>query len=195
MASVIVDGKPCLVLADVGDNARRRESCTLYVIQEPTQKKQPIKTRKIVFRYQDGPCDCEAIAIDPVSKHIFLVEKRFAIRFSLYQLAWPDLDSDDLLVAKKIGRLQLPPVTAMDISADGRRAIMVTYGNAYEFRRQGEESWRDAFARAPKLIEVPVFPQRRQGETICYGQDSRTLYLTSEGTPTPLWRIAPRAAK
>ena len=195
MASVTIDGKPYLVLADIGDNGRRRTFCTLYVIQEPTQPKQSIKTRKIRFRYQDGPCDCESMAIDPMSKNIFLVEKIFSIRCSIYQLAWPDRDSDNVLVAKKVGSLQLPPVTAMDISADGRRAIMATYANAYEFRRRGDESWRAAFARSPRTIALPLVPQRRQGETICYGRDSRTLYLTSERTPTPLWRIAPQVAR
>lgn len=195
MASVTIDGKPCLILADIGDNGRRRKSCTLYVIQEPTQVKQSIKVRKIRFRYQYGPCDCESIAIDPVSKNIFLVEKIFAIRCPIYQLAWPDRNSNDVLVAKKVGSLQLPPVTAMDISADGRRAIMATYANAYEFQRRGDESWRAAFARSPRTIALPPVTERRQGETICYGQDSRTLYLTSERTPTPLWRIAPQFAR
>ena len=192
MASVLIDGKPYLILADIGDNARRRESCALYVIKEPTSQKKTIKTRKIRFRYQDGPRDCESVAIDPVSKHIFLVTKAFVIRNPIYQLAWPDLDSDDVLVARRIGSVRLTLVTAMDIAADGRRTVMVTYGNAYEFQRRGEESWRDAFARSPSLIEMP---QRRQGETICYGQDSRTLYLTSEMTPTPLWRVAPKVAR
>lgn len=34
---------------------------------------------------------------------------------------------------------------------------------------------------------------RRQGESICFdAQDGRTLWLTSEKLPTPLWRIASR---
>ncbi len=192
MASVIIEGEPYLVLADVGDNARRREFCALYVVKEPTGTEQSIKARKIRFRYQDRPHDCESIAIDPVSKHIFLMTKALAIRCPIYQLAWPDEDSDDVLVAQRVASVQLPIVTAMDIAADGRRAIMVTYVSAYEFQRRGEESWPDAFARSPRLIEMP---QRRQGETICYGQDSRTLYLTSERTPTPLWRVAPQVAR
>jgi hypothetical protein len=32
-------------------------------------------------------------------------------------------------------------------------------------------------------------PQRRQGETVCYGPDGKTLYLTSEFAPTPLFEV------
>lgn len=208
MASVSIAGEPYLILADVGDNARRRESCVLYVIPEPTSPRPsnnplppnislpsnnplPAKNpaREIRFRYEDGPRDCEAIAIDPLSKQIFLVTKAFAIRCPIYQLPWPERDSDDVLVARKAGSVQVPLVTAMDISADGRLAIMLTYKDAYEFQRRGDESWREALARSPRRIAMPL---RNQGESICYGQDSRTLYLTSERTPTPLWRVAPR---
>ena len=34
-----------------------------------------------------------------------------------------------------------------------------------------------------------VLPVRVQGEAICYGQDGKTLYLTSEKRPTPLWEV------
>jgi hypothetical protein len=36
-------------------------------------------------------------------------------------------------------------------------------------------------------------PLRRQGESICYGPDGRSLYLTSEKLPTPLIEIPARA--
>ncbi len=32
-------------------------------------------------------------------------------------------------------------------------------------------------------------PQRNQGESVCYGADGRTLYLTSEFAPTPLLEV------
>lgn len=198
MASVTIDGKPYLILADVGDNARRRESCVLHVIAEPanpgrSNNSQPPNRppRVIHFQYQDGPRDCEAMAVDPAGEQVFLVTKALALRCPVYQLDWPARESADVLVARRIGSVKLPLVTAMDISADGRRAIMLTYGDAYEFQRRDRESWADALARPPRLIAMP---RRNQGESICYGQDSRTLYLTSERTPTPLWRVAPQVA-
>jgi hypothetical protein len=63
---------------------------------------------------------------------------------------------------------------------------VLTYGHAYEFTREGDDSWRDAFQGQPREI---LMPARRQGESICYGSDGRTLYLTSERLPVPLWEV------
>ena len=75
------------------------------------------------------------------------------------------------------------------LSADGRRAIVVTYGPAYEFTRREGESWAKTFARGGRRLNMPL---RSQGESICYGPDGKTLYLTSERLPTPLWQISPK---
>ena len=85
-----------------------------------------------------------------------------------------------------IGTLEIPPATAMDISPDGRRAVVLTYGSAYEYSRGEDEDWAQALSRPPREL---VMPARRQGESICYGLDGKTLYLTSEKLPTPLWEV------
>jgi hypothetical protein len=74
----------------------------------------------------------------------------------------------------------------MDISSNGRRAVVLTYGDAYEFVRNSDEGWPEAFARRPLVIPMP---KRPQGESICYGPDGVTLYLTSEKAPSPLWEV------
>ena len=84
--------------------------------------------------------------------------------------------------------LGIPTTTAMDISADGLRAVVLTYGHAREYARGREESWARAFARGERAITMP---RREQGETICYGSDGQTLYLTSEGEAQPLWEVPP----
>ena len=78
--------------------------------------------------------------------------------------------------------------TGMDISPDGRRLVICNYSEAIEFARHDGESWQHAFNRAPRKIALP---SRRQGESICYGPDGVTLYLTSEQRPTPLIEVAP----
>ena len=88
--------------------------------------------------------------------------------------------------ARKIATLKIPPATAMDVSPDGRRAVVLTYANAYEYARGEKEDWAAAFSRRPCEI---VVPPRRQGESICYGVDGKTLYLTSEKLPTPLIEV------
>ncbi len=60
---------------------------------------------------------------------------------------------------------------------------MLTYGNAYEYCRSAGEDWGTAFSRRGRMLAMP---RREQGESVCYGRDGKTLYLTSEKTPTPL---------
>src|SRR5690606_18572639 len=92
MASGVIDGRPTLVVADTGDNARRRDHVTLLVIDEPARdqpardepvrdepvRDEPVRDelaasggrrphpldvrRRIHVQYPDGPRDCEAIA-------------------------------------------------------------------------------------------------------------------------------------
>ncbi|MBM4037411.1 MAG: hypothetical protein FJ290_02760 [Planctomycetes bacterium] len=191
MASFTRGGKAFLLVADVGDNAEEREQCTLYLIPEPRLDpakrgvRGKLRAEALDFRYEDGAHNCEAVAVDPTSKTIILVTKALAGRCRAYALHDPK-PADEPLVAKAIAPLKLPIVTAMDISPDGLRAIVLTYGNAFEYTRRPDEKWAEAFAREPRTL---VMPPRRQGEAVCYGPDGRTLHLTSEGAPCPLFEV------
>lgn len=199
MASFRLEKKAFLLLADVGDNARRRKSCQLYIVREPSLPPPPaagkkIKPRrgelkvvvKITFTYADGPHDCEAVAVDPVGKSIFLATKDNPFRAKIYRLPLPTKSPKEPLTARPIAQLPVILATGMDLSPDGRRAVIVNYAAAYEYVRKGDEKWKAAFARLPRSIPVPP---RRQGESIAYGADGRSLYLTSEKTPTPLFEV------
>ena len=74
----------------------------------------------------------------------------------------------------------------MDVTSDGRTAVLLTYAHAYQFRRNLDETWSEALERGPREIALPP---RRQGEAICFAADNKALFLTSERLPTPLWRV------
>jgi len=194
MASMQVGDGSCLVIADVGDNIWSRKTCTLYVVPEPPvgTKEQPASgevrvAQRIDFTYSDGPRDCEAAAIDPTRGTLHLVSKE-GLKCGVYEMLWPrdDAGPAEPLVARRIAEIKMPPAVAMDISPDGRRAVVLTYVEAYEFTRGPKETWAAAFARTPRKLDMP---RRNQGESICYGQDGKTLYLTSEFAPTPLLEV------
>jgi len=181
-----------LLLADTGDNKRVRKDCTLYIIPEPkldTKKRgargkiPPVVTIK--YMYADGPHDCESVGVDTEKKVILLVTKRGNERY-VYEIPMPDRSPRTLLRPKKIATLKIPHTTAMDVSPDGRRAIILIYGPACIYTRGENESWTKAFARKPQTINMPP---RKQGESICYGPDGKSIFLTSEKTPTPLWKV------
>jgi hypothetical protein len=183
-----------VLIADTGDNARRRKNYLLYLVLEPATinaeaqvaldlDAEPALT--ISFSYEDGPHDCEAVAIDPIGSSIYLVSKE-AEGGKVYSMPIPSAESKEPNIAKVIATINAPYATAMDITPDGMRAVVLTYGDAYEFTRANGETWAQAFSRKPRRLKMPI---RRQGESICYSLDGKTLYLTSEGVAQPLWEV------
>lgn len=189
--------KAWLLVGDVGDNDSKRKQVVLHLVEEPAELAAgscvtlPVRATLRV-RYEDGPHDCEGVAVDATSGTVLLVTKmRQGGAPSIYTLPLTDEAPGEPLVAKKLADLAAPGMTtAMDVSPDGRTAVVLTYLQAYVWTRGEDEAWAAAFARAPRVVAMPA---RRQGESICFdAQDGRTLWLTSEKRPTPLWRVPPR---
>lgn len=219
IASFERDGRAYLALADTGDNLSWRRSSQIVVIEEPPLEGERFPTdatatvvRRIAFRFEDGPRDCEALAIDPISGDAILLSKR-NVPPVLYRLSLADAEegSPTIRVAHRLGEVPaIPPPTGSDVderrwlgrysamptgldfSLDGRYAVVVTYKDAYLFTRREDEDWQTTLARAPQRIPLPPL---RQAEAIAFGTDWRTLFVTSEKLPTPLYRFDWRGAK
>lgn len=211
IAAFSFQGKAWLLIADVGDNRARRQGCVLYVVEEPAvdfertdQELEVPVAWKLVFTYEDGPRDCEAVGVDAASGQVFLVSKRTvpAVLYSLplrpegdghlvarrhVALALiPQLSAQDLAEHLRFGLWPLQP-TAMDVAPDGSIALVLTYRHTYLFPRRKGEPWEKAFARLPQLVSLP---KRRQGESGCFSADGRAIIVGSEGRPAPLWRLS-----
>ncbi len=188
MASFNLDGNACLLVGDVGDNRGKRETCELYLIEEVAPDEEKLVVRQTVrYSYDRGPQDCESIGFDTTTRQVLFVSKNWTRTAQVFVLEWP-AETDEVQTARFIGEINVPGATAMDISPDGRRAVVLCYGDAYEFTRQPGETWEVAFSRKERKIKMPA---RRQGETLCFGTDGRTLFLTSEKHPTPFFRVPP----
>lgn len=193
-------GKGWLLVGDTGDNDAIRAEVVLYLVEEPkslppegaSSASLPVRAR-IAVTYEDGPRDCESVAVDETTGQVLLVSKhRRRQKPVVYALDLPPEDHEGpaRAVARRVAEIDVPPlVTALDVSCDGRLAVALTYVDAYVFARAEGESWAEAFGRAPLRVSMP---RRAQGESICFGRDGRTLYLTSEKLPTPLWEVPPR---
>ena len=199
ISSVLIKSKAYLIIGDVGDNNKKRTELFIYLVNEPkvriptkqgTRKVSPKnlgKPKKITYSYEDGPNNCEAISIDPTTGLIYIVSKVSGKQCKLYELAsplsakqWKNKSNvkQGKRIIKAIGTLNIPTTTGMDISADGLRMLVLTYGNAFEYTRNNtRETWADAVNRKPRVI---IMPKRPQGESVCYGSDGKTIYLTSE---------------
>ncbi len=213
IAAFALDGKAWLLVGDVGDNWARRQDCILYVVEEPVVDHIHAESElvvpvawKIPFTYEDGPRDCEAVAVDATSNQVLLVSKRTA-PVALYTL--PLLpEGDRPLVARRRAVLgladkanpsdptghrsyvqwQFQP-TAMDVAPDGSAVLVLTYGHAYLFPRVKGEKWETALSGVPQFVSVPG---RTQGESGCFSADGRAIFVGSEGRSSPLWQISLR---
>jgi hypothetical protein len=193
MLSFDSGGKSYLLVCDVGNNGRAAAVHVMYLIEEPNidpergvgQATLPV-VQEVNFYYEDDHRNCEAVGIDPTDKTILLATKEREGDCYVYAMPMPEPDPKMAFVARRIATLKLPPVTAMDVAPDGRRAVLLTYSHAYEFVRGHDEDWAAALSHQPREI---IIPERIQGESICYGHDGKTLYLTSEKQPTPLLEI------
>ncbi len=212
MAAFRREGAPYLLIADVGDNRGTWDYVTLYVVREP-EIRRPASPKPpavplawtVRFQYEDGPRDCEAVAVDEKAGKILLITKR-DVPPGFYTLPLAPGD-DSIRVAWKAGTVAGLPapnlvergtspimggyadmVTAMDVSPDGAKAMILTYKRAYLFGRRPEEPWAAAFARPPKKINLPPLSQ---AEGACFGSDEASIYVSSEKRPAPLLRIQP----
>jgi hypothetical protein len=205
MAGFEFEGQPYLIVADVGDNLNRRESCQLYLLREPDLTadlafgdplpiKKSVIVAKIPFTYPDGPKNCEAIGVDVAGKQIWMVEKVYftAVRKTppgIYALPFSlDRNEDKRpLVAKRIADFRPRNVTGLDFSPDGKRLIIRNYLNAHLYNREGNEVWETVVSKT-KPVTI-VLPLQRQGEAICFAPDSQSVILTSELKSQPIWQV------
>ena len=212
-------GRSLLAIGDIGDNLGLKSSIKIYFIESPMHESPPATSapdtqeidsvdirllHKLELSYPDGARDCEAMAYDPASEQLLLLSK------------WdkpPRLYGVDVAAALKAPSLQLkflgtaatfrPPTrndmnrlgrdgalisqpTGMDINADGSMAAVITYRSLYLFARAPDESWAEAFANPPR--EFPG-PMSRNEEAIAFGPDMKSLFISSEDQPAPIYHV------
>lgn len=203
LASFQSGGKPYLLAADTGDNESKRESCTLYVLNEPelptgdkTLDQQSRVQWQIRFRYEDGPRDCESVAVDPNSGKILLLSKRTEVPF-VYELPLKPEDDSKVLTARRIGKtsVQAPTgnripfanqPTGFDLTPDASMAAVVTYYGVFVFPRKPGEGWDAALSRDPINLGPHALPQ---AEAIAFSKDGTSIFAVSEGSGTPIIRF------
>ncbi len=196
MAAFDHRGIPMLVVGDVGDNRSRRESVQLYFFEEPmlsaeiSVHAEPVWA-KLDVTLEDGAVDCESVAVDTSRGVVLLIEKSRGGSASVYEVALPRFAGSHSVIARKLSSIPVSMATGADISPDGSRLIIGTYLLAYEFLRQDGETWKEALAKTPRSLPLPI---RKQGESICYLEDGESLAVGSEGKNQPVWILRNKPA-
>jgi hypothetical protein len=214
MASFQIDGTAYLLIGDIGDNRAKRPYYSLYVVAEPTiTGSDRLHTRSLKvawqkrFQYEDGPRDCEAIAVEAETRRVLLLSKRNTPPV-LYSLPLSPGPAGEIDLARKITAVSnIPPPTpadlkfkygryrsrptAMDLSMTGQTMAVLTYKHVYLYHLSSNENWKTAFARLPVIVYLPAQENTRlrQREALCFGPQDRSLYVTSEDRHAPIYRL------
>jgi len=196
---------PLLVIGDIGDNSGSRKDVSLYFLPEPADDvEQASASHRVRITYPDGPRDAESLAWDPLSGKLLILSKRdkpprlYGVPLDL--ALWKhELRAEFLTevpgfrppTRRDIARnpmrgMWVSQPTGMDLSPDGRLAAVLTYRSLYLFQRRGDESWVQAFQGQP--LEV-IGPPGTHDEAVGFSADGRSVYVTTEGRPAPIYRL------
>ncbi len=205
LASFRLNGLPMLMVADIGDNTAKRDKRSLYFVEEPKPEKKAEAELgwRIDYVYPDGPRDAEAAAVDVSTQQVLILSKR-DLPPRLYGIAM-QFNRDETVDARFLGpvtTLQQPtrqdvefaPKTkdwywqpvGMDISADNRAAVILTYREVYYYERRAGQEWPEALNTKPVRVSLGNF---ENAEAIAFGDESRTVFVTGENTHSRLLRI------
>jgi hypothetical protein len=213
IASFTLDGKPWLLIGDIGDNGGVRKDYELIAVEEPELGASTVPlTRapawRLRFRYPDGPHDCEAMAVDMRTRQILLINKHAPLTVYMLPLGPGGTRTNPVVASKLIELVSIPQPdaherqarfpaarfggspTGMDIDADAHRAIVLTYRDIWLFERGLHESWQQAFAKLPQRLPLPPLAQ---AEAIGFDRQGRSILVSGERLPAPLLRFEPNA--
>jgi hypothetical protein len=196
----------CLFLGDIGDNAGRRDSVQIALIDDRSEFAAEVEaSRVVVATYPDGPHDAEAIAVDAAGD-LWLVTKSPAGRLEpagLFRLTARQLAADGEQQFQSRGEIDLALlgntalnrrriVTSMDIAPDDSRFVLLSYEGAIEFAFPPGQGLPDRDGWEPGRTHQPIATAALiQAESISYADKGRTLVYTTEsirGSEVPLIR-------
>jgi hypothetical protein len=205
MASFQWDGKNWLLVADVGDNFSNKQHVQLYLLPEPNgtaEEQQVDVVTTYTLRFEDGPRDCEAIAVDPDRQRLWLLSKRdkpgrlysapldqgsdiFAT-FAGEAITIPEPTADDIEQDPWYGGRRWQ-ASAMDISPDGQQLLITTYKDSYIYQLQASDqgNWGIAISRPPLVVDTPQLMQTEAG---AFSHDGEHVWVASEQLPTQLFQ-------
>ena len=211
-------GRPMILIADTGDNHRRHERHTLYVVEEPGPGQDRLRHSgtvevawRIDFSYPEGNLDAEGVAVDTAAGEVLILTKRDEPPL-LFAVPLSATVAGRSVTARRVGNVErIPPPsiqdwqhifgalysqpTALDFSPDGHKMVVLTYQYAYLFSRTPGDSWASAVRQRPALIRLPPPHDGRllrQREAICFSPDAMSLLVTSEGDHPGIFELRAR---
>ncbi len=171
-----------LLIADIGDNAKQRDSIVLYQMTEPSRTAKTVAAAPRSLRYEDGPHNSEALVVDPIDGTPYVITKEESGVASVYvasgdrlkPVATITIDGESLFFPNLI--------TGADALPDGSGIVLRTYQSGYLLRRPAGKPFVETFSAKPRPFELPFM---LQPEAICALRDSKSVFTTTESRGDP----------
>lgn len=207
--------RPMILVADIGDNREHHGTHRLYIVEEPRLSGERFDASvvakvawTITFCYPDRAHDAEAVAADPTTGQILILTKRDTPPV-LFGLPLKPESTDTPLTARRLAAIdKIPPPTvndvlypygkfrsqptAMDLSPDGQKMVVLTYKHAYLFSRSVGDAWEGIAGVPPIVLPLPL-PQNIRGfdqrEAACFTRAVDGLFITAEGQHAAIYRF------
>ena len=186
-------GAAYLYIGDIGDNAGRYPSITIYRVKEPrvdpNAGQQEIKTEPaeaIRLAYVGGPRDAETLLVDPLTRDLYVISKR-ELFSRVYRAPYPQSTSQ----TGRLERVCLLPwgfATGGDVSPDGTRVIVRSMAWASLWTRDPAQPLWQAFRGKALALPLAAEPQ---GEAIAFDPQGRGYYTVSEGKDPAIYYFSP----
>ena len=187
-------GGDALYVGDIGDNEGQRSSIVVYRFDEPrvaAGRSQIALAQRLTLRYRDGAHDAEALLVDPSSGALVIVTKDFGATAGVYVADRPREETTTAL--RRVGELTLgaaEPVTAGDLSADGRTLVIRTYDGAFAWSHRAGESLASTLRRSACAVHADLLVEG-QSEAVALTRGGRAFYTVPEGGQPPIRLWAP----
>ena len=192
--------KSCLFWANIGGNNVPRDSVEIVLIEELEtfpERVEPI--HRLFLEYPDGNHDAEGLAVHPNGDIYVLTKEGPSITgipaAKLYRtraLPWPEpgvplplehIATIDLRsLSRSLVDLFSHTATALDISPDGQRFMILTYGNAFEVNLDLNTLPSGNVTTINNTTPYTSIPIERlaQQEALTYSPDSYSFIYTTE---------------
>ena len=191
--------KDWIYAGDIGDNLRLRQNIQIYRFRSPQLKAGALQGelnlsskqwQLTTLRFPDGAHNCESLAVAPDGRILLVTKEENGVSgFFVWNRAWKNGTSATLshMGSYKFGgEAPLSKLTTgADFSPDGRRLVVTTYTDLYEFRLAKPFNF-GSLEFKPAVQELPA---QKQCEAVCYSLDGKTIYSTSEGKNASVWAL------
>jgi hypothetical protein len=195
-------GQCFLYIGEIGDNKLKRGKQAVYRVKEPkispeyasSNSKKPLETEPAEiarFEYPEQVQNAETLMVHPTTGDVYVITKRIVGAAAVFRFH-PSFGASDVTKLEKIADISVPAIpsgvlTGGDISPDGERVVICDYSQAYELTLpHSAANFDDIWKQPPEAIDLG---KRKQGESVCYSADGKSIYAGSEGRNSPIIQV------